>query len=144
MEGDFSHFPPALLGRANLAGNEYAWPVTEIPAVIAATEAANLVSVGGQLQFRLPEGVCECYWVEVDTYRDVPKTAPWQERVEKTAASATEQFAQLRQDFDFAEEGRKAFSAHLIAAERQGVSTASAMCFVWYVLNAEEAARQGA
>jgi hypothetical protein len=44
-----SALPPDLLARALLAGNEYAWPLADIPAVIEAARAANLVSVGGQL-----------------------------------------------------------------------------------------------
>jgi hypothetical protein len=144
MEDDFSNFPSELLGKASRVGNEYAWPIAEIPAVIAAAKSANLVSIGGQLQFRLPMGICECYWVEVDTDRDVPNSIPWQERVERTAASAIDQFERLEQEFNFTEEGRKAFPAHLNEAERRGCSAASCMCFVWYVLGAQEAAIRSA
>jgi len=45
-----------LLARASLRGNEYAWPIADIPMVIDAARAANLVSIVGQLQFRLPDG----------------------------------------------------------------------------------------
>ena len=80
--------PPVLLGRASLVGNEYAWRVDDIPNVIEAARAANLVSIGGQLQFRLPDGgTCECYWVQVDTYQSVDRALPWKVRVERTAIS---------------------------------------------------------
>jgi hypothetical protein len=47
--------PHDVLQRATLQGNEYAWPVEYIPKVIEAAREAELASIGGQLQFRLPE-----------------------------------------------------------------------------------------
>ena len=65
--------PDHILSRATVRGNEYAWKTGDIPKVIEAARAAQLASIGGQLQLRLhDEGTCECYWVEVDTYREVP------------------------------------------------------------------------
>ena len=70
--------------------------------MIAATRDAGLISIGGQLQFILPDiGACECYSVEVDTYKSVPTSLPWTERVEQTAATALSDFAQLSSRFDF-------------------------------------------
>ena len=64
--------PDEILKRASLRGKEYAWPLDDIPHVIRACEAADLVNVGGQLQFRIPDGgTCECHWVEVDTMKQV-------------------------------------------------------------------------
>ena len=52
--------PHDLLQRASLRGSEYAWPIEDIPKVIEAARQANLASIGGQLQFRLPDGgTCE-------------------------------------------------------------------------------------
>jgi hypothetical protein len=85
--------PHQILRRASLRGNEYAWPIEDICKVIEAAHQANLASIGRQLQFRLPDGgTCECYWVEVDTYKSVSASVPWQERVEQTAAVALADF----------------------------------------------------
>jgi len=98
--------PHAILQRASLRANEYAWPIEDIPNVIEAARQANLASIGGQLQFRLPDGgTCECYWVEVDTYKSVPASLPWQERVDQTAAVALADFSHLLSKFDFVTEG---------------------------------------
>jgi hypothetical protein len=71
------HLPADILQRASLRGGEYAWLIKDVPSVIAAAKRANLVNIGGQLQFRIPdEGTCECYWVNVDTYRSVSKDLP--------------------------------------------------------------------
>ena len=94
--------PRPLLERASLRGNEYAWPIDAIPDVIEAGRSANLVSIGGQLQFRLTDGgTCECYWVDVDTYRSVANDLPWDERVQATAEEGLRQFAALQSRFDF-------------------------------------------
>jgi hypothetical protein len=68
--------PAEILTKGSLRGGEYAWRVDDIPLVIDAAREAGLVSIGGQLQFRGPEFTCECYWVEVDTYKAVPSDLP--------------------------------------------------------------------
>src|SRR5688500_8171215 len=102
------HLPDDLLVKASLGGNEYAWRVDDIPAVIEAARRAGLVSVGGQLQFRLRDGgVCDCYWVEVSTYAEAPPSLPWGERVEAAASAAAAGFRSLAGRFDFVAVGRE-------------------------------------
>ena len=126
--------PPELIRRASLRGREYAWSLDDIPDVIEAARAARLINIGGQLQFRLPEGgTCECYWIEVDTYRDVDKALPWDARVQLTAEAAQRQFAALPPKDVLVEEGGKGFGPHLAEAEKAGHEIADLMCFVWYV-----------
>ena len=131
--------PAELLSRASLRGNEYAWPLADIPAVIEAARATNLLNVGGQLQFRLPDdGVCECYWVEVDTYLRVSKEQPWEARVETAAADALSAFNQLQNEYDFLAEGQKGFGTYLDALRAVGRDPRDAMCFVWYAVDADD------
>jgi hypothetical protein len=132
------YLPKELLDRASLRGKEYAWRVDDIPEVIEAARRAGLVSIGGQLQFRLPDGgTCECYWVEVDTYQSVSKELPWAERVARTAEVALADFMRLASEYDFLEEGRRAFRMGQV--EHRDESPAGIMWFVWYVLDAEAA-----
>ncbi|MBI1682502.1 hypothetical protein [Caulobacter hibisci] len=131
--------PDEILSRASLRGGEYAWPLADIPAVIEAARAANLLNIGGQLQFRLPDqAICECYWVEVDTYRTVSKKQSWNGRVEAAAADALSAFRQLPDEYDFLAEGQKAFAEHLDALKTTGRDPRDAMCFAWYVAGAED------
>ena len=135
--------PQILLQRASLRGNEYAWKVNDIPNVIEAARQANLVNIGGQLQFRFPDGsTCECYWVQVDAYRSMPSLLTWQELVEQTATVALAQFSNLLSEFDFLVEGRRAFAPHLDALEQQGQDPKQTMCFVWYLQDSDEVADQ--
>lgn len=131
--------PHDLLECATLRGNEYAWRLDDIPRVIKAAREANLVSIGGQLQFRFPEGgTCECYRVEVDTYPTVPSNLPWAERVTRTADAALADFRELQTRWDFMAEGRTGFEEEFQKWEANGGDTASAMCFVWYVTTPAE------
>lgn len=145
MEWSENLLPQRVVSRATLRGNEYAWRVEDIPTVIAAARAANLVNIGGQLQFRIPDGgTCECYWIEVDTYKEVPADLPWSDRVSATAAAALSQFQNLCNERDFIAEGRSAFGAHLADLEAKGHDINEALCFVWYTYSEDEAAaRQG-
>jgi hypothetical protein len=142
MNAAAQHLPKQILDRASLRGKEYAWRIADIPAVIEAARKAGFVNIGGQLQFRIPDGgTCECCWVNVDTYKAVSKVLPWNERVNKTADAALAEFTRLASQYDFLEEGRRAFGAHLKKIEERGESPTEAMCFVWYLLDAQEAAQ---
>lgn len=136
--------PADLLARASLRGSEFAWPVDAIPEVIEAARRANLVSLGGQLQFRLPGGgTCECYWVQVDTYQSVNKTLPWPERVTQTAQISALDFADLQRTVDFLAAGREGFARHLDKEVAEGRDPQSSMCFVWYLQTEQEAKTKG-
>jgi len=129
--------PTSLMARATLRANEYGWAVADIPAVIDAVAAADLVSIGGQLQLRIPDGgTCECYWIEVDT-TDVGKGLPWSERVAATANAADVQFQNLCRDYDFLSEVRSAFPEHVRRFEEAGGDVSAHLCFVWYVAGAD-------
>jgi hypothetical protein len=130
--------PPEIVQRASRSGQEYAWPIKDIPQVIEAARSSNLVNIGGQLQFLLPDGsVCECYWVQVDTYKSVDKALPWSERVTLTANAAGRDFQALRENFDFVAEGRLGFGTHLDAIVAQGLKPEEFMWFVWYLKSQE-------
>ena len=136
--------PEHLRNRGNLFGNEWAWPIDDIPAVIEAARLEGLVSLGGQLQFRFPNGgTCELHWIEVDTFQSVPPDLPWQERVEQTAAVALSQFHTLQERYDFVAEGQSSFSQYLDGFRASGGDPREAICFVWYLeaplRNAEQA-----
>ncbi len=134
MIGAEQLLPREILDRATLRENEYSWPVSDIPSVIDAARFSNLVSIGGQLQFRMPDGgTCECYWVQVDTSQDVSKDLSWDDRVNATAISAHSQFQNLCRNYDFPAEITKGFAKHLEGVDLQESTMAEALCFVWYL-----------
>jgi hypothetical protein len=125
--------PAHIREHGTQRGNEWAWPIADIPDVIEAARLARMVSIGGQLQFRLLEGTCELYWIEVDTSQVTSSDLPWQERVEQTASIALSQFQDLQKRFDFLVEGQSAFGQHLDEFRASGGDPRDAMCFVWYL-----------
>ena len=134
MKNAESFLSAELLKKASLRGKEYAWPVYDIPVVIEAGRIAELLNIGGQLQFRLADGgVCECYWVDVDTYKTVSKDLPWGERVNLAAHTALKDFQTLKNTKDFIKEGKHGFPKYLDDRNAE-----QAMCFVWYLSTEEE------
>lgn len=135
MNGTDTLLPEDLIARASLRGSEYAWPISDIPKVIEAARSCGLVSIGGQLQFRFPDGpTCECYWVEVDTYKAMPEIiTSWSDLVALSAEAAKATFEKLLETYDFVEEGRKAFTQVFSDFEKCGQDASDAMCFVWYL-----------
>ncbi|GLR47199.1 hypothetical protein [Sphingomonas astaxanthinifaciens] len=135
--------PDHLLERATRRGNERAWPIHDIPEVIEAARQADLVSVGGQLQLRFPEGgTCECYWVEVDTFKSVSPNLPWLERVEQTAAAARSQFQRLLDKYDFTAEARSSFGKYMDEFVAKGGDINDAIYFVWYLAAQQDASER--
>lgn len=129
--------PETMRSAACRSGNEWGWRPEEIPLVIDEAEKAGLLNIGGQLQFLMPDGICECYWVEVDALADEPKDLTWTERVARAAIAARHGIADLSRRYDFIEEGRKAFADYFRAYEAAGGHVRDRMCFIWY-LQADE------
>ena len=56
--------------------------------MIDEADKTGLLNFGGQLQFLMPEGTCECYWVEVNALKGEPKGLTWIQRVALAATAA--------------------------------------------------------
>jgi hypothetical protein len=134
MEPPEKSLPDELLRRASVRGYEYAWRIADIPEVIEATKLAGMISIGGQLQFRLPNGpTCECYWVEVDTLRTISADLSKNELIAQSASVALSDFNMLKNNYDFVAEGRSSFGKFFQECEVEGGDPKDAMWFVWYV-----------
>ena len=67
-----SILPEAIRALADLRGNEFAWRRRDLPRVFDAAKAARLANLGGQVQFRLPDGTCDLYWQTFDVVSGRP------------------------------------------------------------------------
>jgi len=74
--------PPKRLATANLSGKEYAWPTNAFLAALDESASAGFACIGGQFQFRFPDGTCEMYWLEADA-RDKEPSEIWSVYVER-------------------------------------------------------------
>ncbi|TAY69492.1 hypothetical protein ELH82_19450 [Rhizobium leguminosarum] len=125
--------PDTLRSAACRSGREWGWQPEAIPLVIDEAEKLGLLNVGGQLQFLMPEGICECYWVEVNALIGEPDGLTWVERVAFSAVAARQQMVDISLRYDFVEEGRKAFADPFAAYEATGGNVGDRMCFIWYL-----------
>lgn len=125
--------PDTLRSAACRSNRERGWHPETIPLVIDEAEKLSLLNVGGQLQFLMPQGTCECYWIEVNALRGEPDGLIWAERVAFAARAARQQMVDISRCYDFVEEGRKAFADPFAAYEAAGGNIRDRMCFIWYL-----------
>jgi hypothetical protein len=128
-----SRLPAEILAKADLRHNEYAWRIEDLPAVIAAAKALNLLNLGGQLQLRTAEAIGEVYWVAVDPCQNVPEDLPWDVRVRMAADFSLRDLAEIQAEFDFLQELRDAFPDPVADLLAKGGKLEEALWFAWYV-----------
>ncbi|MBV1830371.1 hypothetical protein HNW77_05885 [Komagataeibacter sp. AV436] len=121
--------PADIMERGTLSGNERVWPLSDIPFIIKAARRAGVANIGGQLQFRFPDAICELYYIETNPFRFMPSGLSWQDQVEHSAPISPEQFQSLPEDFDFLAEGQAGFGPQLDAEREAGRDSRDAMCF---------------
>jgi hypothetical protein len=98
-----------MTNGASLQGSEYGWRVDEFPRVLADAVQHGLACVGGQFQFRLPEGAtCEMYWLCADAS---PKreSETWSAYVARCHTEVGQMFSRLCAETDFRREAATGF-----------------------------------
>ncbi len=121
--------PKDVLAKATVSGNEYAWRRDNVSEAILAAKEAGLATIGGQTQFRLPDGTCELYWLSYDAS---PKSATvtWDEYVVQSTNECLTKFRRLCETTDFVVAGVEAFEFLRHKAEIEDIS--QYLCFVIY------------
>jgi len=82
-----------VLSTASLRGKEYAWPPGGVVAAINDARQRGLGTIGGQAQFRLPDGTCEMYWLDLDPSARKLGEA-WEAWVNRSADEAIAKFCE--------------------------------------------------
>ena len=129
--------PAEILAKADFRYNEYAWRIKDIPEVIRAATRAGFMSLGGQLQIRIPDAIGECHWVETDPAGLAPADLPWAVRIRMVEELALQDWEELKAHYDFAEQVRLAFPAVLEPYLATGGKLEDALWFTWYVIDEE-------
>jgi hypothetical protein len=130
-----AQLPAHILAKADFQHGEYAWRIKDIPEVVKAAADMNLLNLGGQLQVRIPGCIGECDWVDADPAAMVPPDLPWEVRVRMAAELSHQEMADLQQHFDFHQQIREAFPAHVEPYLASGGKIEDATWFVWYVMD---------
>ena len=121
--------PAPILAKATLCGKEYAWPLADVEQVIEAARSAGLATLGGQAQFRLPDGICEMYWREADASDRKPNES-WSAFVCRSAGEVLARFKEKVANVDYLAEARR--WPFLGKQLEQGVDVLAYLCFVLY------------
>lgn len=114
-----------------MRGNEYAWKKEDLIDVILSAKKNRLASIGGQVQFRFPDGCCELYWINFDS-DDKSEDEPWDEYVARTADEVINKFERVNQEFNFIDEGYNSFQFLKHKVDNDRVALEDYLCFVMY------------
>jgi hypothetical protein len=95
--------PPSIAKGASLRGNEYGWPISAFPEALAEARSLGFACIGGQFQFRLPDSICEMYWLSADptSRRD---DEPWSDFSNRSCLEVMSKFEELFSRTDFVKE----------------------------------------
>jgi hypothetical protein len=96
--------PTGIAEGATLRGNEYGWIPSAFPSALVKAEAHGYACLGGQFQFRLPDGgTCEMYWLKADAAERRPKE-PWSDYAHRSCSEVRQEFERLMTTSDFKSE----------------------------------------
>jgi hypothetical protein len=95
--------PAEITKGASLRGNEYGWPISAFPEALAKAKSLGFACIGGQFQFRLPDGIYEIYWLSADAgeRRDGEL---WSDFSNRSCAEVLSKFGDLISKTDFIKE----------------------------------------
>lgn len=126
-----SLLPRDVLDRADLRGNEYAWRRADLFRVLDAAQAVGLANLGGQVQFRLPDGTCELYWRNFDV--EGQRTGEsWDAFVPRSRLEVERALARLPGDETILGEALESFE-FLRQKAAEGGDVLAGLCFVCYL-----------
>lgn len=123
----YQWLPPNVLSKGTLRGKEYAWPLADVEETVRAAAGCGLATLGGQVQFRTPDGTYELYWLCADS-TDRRLNEPWEAYVTRSASEVLAAFANLRAHTDFLAEA--ILAPGLKGLSQQGIDLNQYLCFV--------------
>ncbi len=134
-ETEEKYLPNEILQRAIVSGKEYGWKRTDFTKVVKKAIDVGLGIIGGQVQFKLPDGTCELYWHKYDT-TDRKSGENWREYCQRTKEECLSQFGNIPTDLELIEEGIKSFD-FLKEKSKTNIQIGDYLIFILY-FNASE------
>jgi hypothetical protein len=102
------YLPNEILQKAIVSGNEYGWKRTDFKNVLEKAVENGLGIIGGQVQFKFPDGTCELYWHKYDS-TEKQSGENWTEYCERTKNECLNQFDNLPSDSELVKDGIENF-----------------------------------
>jgi len=98
--------PSEVAYGATMRGNEYGWQIPAFADALEQAEALGYACLGGQFQFRVPDGTCEMYWLNSDaTGRTAGES--WSDYCHRSCAEVLRGFNRMIRETDFRAEASK-------------------------------------
>lgn len=94
MENPEHRLPKEILDKAVKSGDEYGWRESDFLQVVEYARGNFMALLGGQIQYALPDGTCELYWLEYDPQERQPDES-WINYCNRTADETTKKFKLL-------------------------------------------------
>lgn len=127
--------PSSIIAGAQLAGNEYGWPVAAFPDATRAAQKLSYACLGGQFQFRAGGSVREMYWLNADAAERGPHES-WSAYVTRSCEEVRNRFERLTHDTNFQVEAEK--WSGLLEDIGPGKSPSDFLVFVSYFVSEAE------
>jgi hypothetical protein len=102
------YLPVEILQKAIVSGKEYGWKRTDFKEVLNKAVEVGLGIIGGQVQFKLPDGTCELYWHKYDS-TERKSGENWVEYCKRTKNECLNQFEKLPADTELIKDGIESF-----------------------------------
>ena len=129
--------PIDIRERASVDGNEYAWRMEDVKAAILAAKPLSLATLGGQTQYRLPQGTYEMYWLNFDP-PEKKTIETWDEYVVRSADDAIQMFETMCNSTCFEQEGVLNIQSVRDAVNNGRMDLSQYLCFVVYFVTEDE------
>jgi hypothetical protein len=124
-------FPRELREKAvRSPGGEWGWKLEDIPEVVKQSRKRNFGILGGQIQFRLPDGTCELYDLNADP-KDKSDVETWKEYSKRSCEEFVAFFNALTNKTDFEKLGIERYE-YLREKKDAGINIMDHMYFMVY------------
>ena len=130
MNEELKFLPPKILCKAVRSGNEYGWKREDFQDVLNIVSNANIGIIGGQVQFKLPNGTCELYWHQYDSNDQIPNE-PWELYCQRTKKEVAKAFSKIPSNLELVKEATEYFE-FLAEEANNGVDIEQYLIFIIY------------
>ena len=121
--------PFEILNKAIISGKEYGWRQSDVLQVFDAAVAIPMAIIGGQVQYKFQDGICELYWLSYDSSKRQPGEK-WPAYCERTKIESTRKFSEIINHTDF-EKAAENFD-FLIKKLKAGINIEEYKLFIIY------------
>jgi hypothetical protein len=103
-----NRLPKPILEKAIKSGNEFGWTQTDFLEVVEIARQNFMAIIGGQIQYVLPDGTCEPYWLSYDPDKR-QLNEDWLTYCNRTAKECVDKFNKLIASTDIEKEALTSF-----------------------------------